>query len=94
MPALRTDAPTGLTVRILTACVRFYQRRISPLFPPRCRFSPTCSDYFTQAVQCRGPFVGVLLGLWRILRCNPWSRGGVDPVPPVPAPKSVENSRS
>jgi len=91
MPSSQTPSPPGLTARILTACVRSYQRRISPLFRPHCRFEPTCSEYFVQAVQIRGPFIGALLGLWRILRCNPWSSGGLDPLHPVPPRKSSEN---
>jgi len=60
--------------------VRFYQRVLRPLFPARCRFDPTCSEYFIEAVQKKGVFKGVLLGLWRILRCNPFSKGGHDPL--------------
>ncbi len=61
--------------------IRFYQRRISPLFPPRCRFYPTCSEYTFQAIERYGFFLGAALGAFRILRCNPLCRGGVDPVP-------------
>ncbi|MFH0964175.1 MAG: membrane protein insertion efficiency factor YidD [Planctomycetota bacterium] len=64
----------------MAACVRFYQRRLSPIVPPRCRFTPTCSEYFIQAVTIKGALRGTVLGLWRLLRCNPWSRGGEDPV--------------
>ncbi len=48
-----------------------------------CRFRPTCSQYFLDAVESHGVSKGVCLGIWRILRCNPWSRGGDDPVPPA-----------
>lgn len=65
----------------LTAPIRFYQRFISPALGPRCRYSPTCSSYAAEAIEVHGPIKGVLLGAWRILRCNPWSRGGVDHVP-------------
>ena len=60
--------------------IRFYQRSLKHLFLGRCRFEPSCSDYFLEAVQKKGVFKGVLLGLWRILRCNPFSKGGYDPV--------------
>ena len=62
--------------------IRAYRRWISPLFPPCCRFSPTCSQYAIEAVRVHGVFRGLALSFWRILRCNPWSRGGYDPVPP------------
>lgn len=66
--------------RILIAPVRFYQRFISPAFPPSCRFEPTCSNYMIQAIEKHG-LKGVLMGLTRILRCHPWSKTGKDPVP-------------
>lgn len=58
-----------------------YQRYISPLFPPRCRYYPTCSAYAAEAIELHGAFKGVGLGVWRVLRCNPWSGGGIDYVP-------------
>jgi putative membrane protein insertion efficiency factor len=61
--------------------IRFYQRRISPLFPPRCKYYPTCSQYAVTAIERFGLFKGGLLAVWRILRCNPFSSGGVDLVP-------------
>ena len=61
--------------------VRFYQKFISPLKPPCCRFTPTCSAYAIEAFQKRGFFAGFILMTWRILRCNPFGRGGYDPVP-------------
>lgn len=71
--------------------LRLYQVTISPFMPPICRFTPTCSDYALEAIQERGVFVGFLLGIWRVLRCNPFSRGGFDPVPRRPsAPKGVD----
>ncbi|KXT95564.1 Protein YidD [Streptococcus mitis] len=66
--------------RILIVPVRFYQRFISPAFPPSCRFEPTCSNYMIQAIEKHG-FKGVLMGLARILRCHPWSKTGKDPRP-------------
>ncbi|MBR4718232.1 MAG: membrane protein insertion efficiency factor YidD [Lentisphaeria bacterium] len=62
--------------------VRLYQRWISPLLPPCCRFTPSCSQYMIEAVRVHGVLRGLMLGSWRILRCNPWCRGGYDPVPP------------
>lgn len=61
--------------------VRLYQRFISPLKPASCRFTPTCSQYAVEAFTKRGFFVGLTLTVWRILRCNPFSKGGYDPVP-------------
>jgi len=61
--------------------VGLYRKFISPLKPPCCRFTPTCSAYAVEAFRKRGFFVGFILTVWRILRCNPFSRGGYDPVP-------------
>lgn len=61
--------------------VGLYRKYISPLKPPCCRFTPTCSAYAIEAFQKRGFFVGLILTVWRILRCNPFSKGGYDPVP-------------
>lgn len=61
--------------------VRLYRKIISPIKPPCCRFSPTCSAYAIEAFEKRGFFVGLILTVWRILRCNPFSKGGYDPVP-------------
>lgn len=62
--------------------IRFYQKVLSPLKRnPTCRFTPTCSAYAVEAFQKRGFFVGFGLTVWRILRCNPFSAGGYDPVP-------------
>jgi putative membrane protein insertion efficiency factor len=58
-----------------------YKRWISPWLPPVCRFEPTCSDYMAQAIERQGTTRGVWLGLKRLLRCNPFCAGGVDPVP-------------
>ncbi|TZE80761.1 membrane protein insertion efficiency factor YidD [Calorimonas adulescens] len=66
--------------RFLKGLIRFYQRFISPLKPPSCRFYPTCSEYALQAVEKYGIFKGTWLALWRILRCNPFNPGGYDPV--------------
>lgn len=76
-----------------TLPIRIYQRFISPLFGQRCRYYPSCSEYALQAVQRFGILRGLVLAGWRLLRCNPWSRGGFDPVddqrlfrPRAPAP--------
>lgn len=62
------------------AAIRVYQRFISPILSPSCRYWPTCSQYTLQAIQKHGAVRGGIMGAWRILRCNPWSSGGVDPV--------------
>jgi len=67
--------------RLFLAIIRFYQRHISPGLPPCCKYLPTCSQYAVEAIEKYGAFKGGLLALWRILRCNPFSRGGYDPVP-------------
>ena len=61
--------------------IRFYQRHISVHLPASCRFYPTCSAYAVTAIEYYGVFKGGLLAAWRLLRCNPLSRGGYDPVP-------------
>ncbi|WP_353740465.1 membrane protein insertion efficiency factor YidD [Desulfolithobacter dissulfuricans] len=61
-------------------CFRGYQYFISPLFPPSCRYTPTCSEYAIEAVRRHGVIRGSILALWRILRCHPFARGGYDPV--------------
>ena len=59
--------------------MRIYQRAISPLLPRCCKFYPTCSEYMVQVLRRRGLWRGLAAGLWRILRCNPFSKGGYDP---------------
>ncbi len=66
---------------IFISLIKFYRRFISPLFPPCCKYYPTCSTYALTAVERFGVFRGSLLAIWRILRCNPWSLGGIDYVP-------------
>jgi len=60
--------------------IRLYQRFVSPLFGPACRYTPTCSHYAAEAIDLHGAR-GVLLAAWRLLRCHPFVRGGFDPVP-------------
>ena len=71
---------TGLFSRVLAAPIRFYQRFVSPALPRRCKYEPTCSAYALDAVREHGPLRGFLLAAWRVLRCNPFSHGGYDPV--------------
>ena len=67
-------------VRIVQAPIFLYQRLISPALPRRCRYEPTCSSYAVQALQEFGILRGLVLAAWRVLRCNPFSHGGYDPV--------------
>jgi len=67
--------------RLLLALIAAYQRWISLSMPRRCRYEPTCSAYTAEAVRRFGALRGALLGAWRLLRCNPFSHGGFDPVP-------------
>ena len=66
---------------ILIAMIRFYQKFLSPLKHTRCPYTPSCSQYGLEAIQKYGAVKGSLLACWRILRCNPFSKGGYDPVP-------------
>lgn len=66
---------------LMIALVNLYKKIISPLFPARCKYYPTCSEYAVEAFKKHGFFKGFVLAVWRILRCNPWSNGGIDPVP-------------
>lgn len=66
---------------ICIGLIKLYRKFISPLKPSCCRFTPTCSAYAIEAFQKRGFFAGLILSVWRILRCNPYCRGGYDPVP-------------
>jgi len=68
--------------RLLIALIRAYQRFLSPLIPPACRFTPTCSNYCIEALRRKGLLRGSWMGLRRILRCNPLFPGGHDPVEP------------
>ncbi|MDP6379892.1 MAG: membrane protein insertion efficiency factor YidD [Phycisphaerae bacterium] len=66
-------------VRVLVLFVRLYQVSLSPWVGRQCRFEPTCSEYMIDALRKRGPILGLGQGMWRILRCHPFSRGGRDP---------------
>jgi putative membrane protein insertion efficiency factor len=63
----------------IIAFVRVYQWTLSPIIGRQCRFQPTCSNYMIQAVEKYGAFRGTLKGIWRVIRCNPFCRGGYDP---------------
>jgi len=80
--------------RILLAILDFYRRWLSPalhsLGPGGCRYLPTCSEYAADAIRIHGPLRGVFLALWRLLRCHPFARGGLDPVPPNPAARAIQ----
>ncbi|MBX3154574.1 MAG: membrane protein insertion efficiency factor YidD [Deltaproteobacteria bacterium] len=81
-----------LLVSIVLLPVRFYRLVLSPLKrAPTCKYLPTCSEYAIDAVKSRGIVVGAALAVWRILRCNPFARGGYDP---VPEPRLVRSSHS
>lgn len=67
--------------RPLIWLIRFYQKFISSATPPSCKYYPTCSNYGIEAITRFGAFKGMALTIWRIMRCNPFSRGGYDPVP-------------
>ena len=67
--------------RAMLWALRFYKRHISPGLPPACRFIPTCSEYAYEAIEKYGAWKGGCLAAWRLLRCNPFCKGGYDPVP-------------
>jgi len=67
--------------RLCLAAIGAYQRRISPAFPRRCRYEPSCSSYAIESIGRFGVLRGSLLAMWRLLRCNPFSHGGFDPAP-------------
>jgi putative membrane protein insertion efficiency factor len=65
---------------LILSSLRFYKARISPQLPPACRYTPTCSEYAIEAIERRGVLVGGFLAAKRVISCNPFSRGGYDPV--------------
>ncbi len=68
--------------KFFISIIKFYQRFISPLLGEnKCKFHPTCSQYAIEAISTHGAFKGLFMSIWRILRCNPFSKGGFDPVP-------------
>ena len=70
-----------ILTKLFIFLIRVYQICISPLFPPKCRFTPTCSAYALEAIKKYGPGKGLFLAIKRILKCNPFHEGGYDPVP-------------
>ena len=87
--------------RMVLAPIRAYQRVLSPMLPARCKYHPTCSEYAAQAVESFGILRGSVLAAWRVLRCNPWSNGGYDPVasqtlfrPPASRPPTPDLTKS
>lgn len=74
--------------RILLSALRFYRAQVSPALPPACRYSPTCSAYAIEAVERFGAWRGSIMAIRRVLACNPFSRGGYDPVPEQTRPLS------
>ncbi|HBI14296.1 MAG TPA: membrane protein insertion efficiency factor YidD [Desulfobulbaceae bacterium] len=80
-PALPVEGRKGSHVALLVVLVlQGYKSYVSPLLPPSCRFTPTCSQYAIEAVRKHGVVRGLCLSLWRLLRCHPFARGGYDPV--------------
>lgn len=69
---------------VLVGLIRGYQSVISPMTGPTCKYYPSCSQYALVAIRRHGALRGVRLAVWRLLRCNPWSKGGVDDVPEAP----------
>lgn len=69
-----------ILIKIFTIPIRIYQLMISPLFPPKCIYYPSCSTYCIESMKNHGPLVGLFYGILRIFRCSPFFRGGVDPV--------------
>lgn len=79
---------------LMLAALRFYKRAVSPLLPPACRYTPTCSDYAYEAVSRHGVLRGLWLAATRVARCHPLSRGGYDPVPDPAPPRPPSHAAS
>ena len=76
----RSRGPASIMRALATAPIGAYQRLVSPAIPRRCKYEPTCSRYAVEAIKRYGILRGLVLAGWRLLRCNPWSYGGYDPV--------------
>lgn len=81
-PVSRETAPVGpsIAARLVLLPIRAYRRFLSPALGARCRYYPSCSSYAEQSIREMGAFRGAILAIWRVLRCNPLSKGGLDPV--------------
>jgi putative membrane protein insertion efficiency factor len=79
-PSASVRGPARVLRAIVTAPIVVYQRLVSPALPRRCKYEPTCSRYAVEAIRRYGILRGLVLAGWRLLRCNPWSYGGYDPV--------------
>lgn len=66
--------------KIFIYLVKFYKQCFNPLLPNMCKYTPSCSAYMVQAIKKKGALKGILLGVYRIMRCNPFSKGGFDPI--------------
>lgn len=66
--------------KVIINLIKFYRKNISPMSPPKCKYIPTCSQYAIESIEKYGVFKGCILAFWRIIRCNPFSKGGFDPV--------------
>ena len=80
-----------IAIAPLLVLIYFYKMVLSPLMPSSCRFQPTCSSYFIEALKIHGPFTGTFLGVKRIASCHPWGKNGYDPVPQKKATRKVSN---
>lgn len=78
---------------VAVGLIKIYQKWISPMFPPRCKYYPSCSSYAATAISTHG-FKGVAMAMWRLLRCNPWSYGGVDYVPNANSSRSQSPAKT
>jgi hypothetical protein len=87
-----TTSATRLARAVVTAPIVLYRRVLSPALPQRCKYEPTCSRYAVDAIGEYGILRGLVLGVWRLLRCNPWSYGGYDPVSAQRVFKDTESS--
>jgi putative membrane protein insertion efficiency factor len=67
--------------RVVLSALRFYKAQVSPALPPACRYTPTCSEYAIEAVERYGAWRGSVMAIRRVIACNPFARGGYDPVP-------------
>jgi len=76
-----TDRPLGIVSRGLIGFVKLYRLVLSPWLGANCRYFPSCSSYAIEAIKVHGPIKGTFMSAWRIVRCNPFSKGGYDPVP-------------